>query len=371
MRRAGGTGSITKINNRKLRKPYRVTVTERTFHDEENKKHEVKKLVGYYATQKEATEALEHYNLNKENINLDKRRVKFSDLWEKWLESKTSDKALDDDTIKGYKWAYTKITDNIKNATFIEIQFEDLQNMINTLMKTYNYDTLRKVRTSISQLYDYAIKCNIVYTNYAKLLNIGHSRRKGETVILTDEQIVKLFDIVYLEKKNWEAILTAKIVIMLCFNGLRISEFLDLKTEDVDMDKRIIHIRKSKTDAGVRRVPIHSDLANWYGEFIEQGNEYLLTHPITEKKFTYANFRDSYWDRLMVLLEWENLTPHNCRKTCASKLKYFGVDSTYQKLILGHEGALDLTEKTYTYVSDEQLVEAMDKIKIIKSKRML
>lgn len=55
-------------------------------------------------------------------------------------------------------------------------------------------------------------------------------------------------------------------------------------------------------------------------------------------------------------------TPYNTRKTCSSMLKKYGVDATYQKLILGHEGFLDLTERTYTYVDVAQLVEAVNKI---------
>ena len=41
MRRAQGTGTIGK-SKRQLRKPYFVRITERTWHDENNKKHEKK-----------------------------------------------------------------------------------------------------------------------------------------------------------------------------------------------------------------------------------------------------------------------------------------------------------------------------------------
>lgn len=366
MRRAGGTGSITKIK-RDLRKPYRVTVTERTFYDEDGKKHEKKKLLGYYETRKEAQEQLDLYNRNKEHINLDFKNIKFCDLWKKWIETKENDPNLKPDTLKGYNWIYSKIADNIKNMAFVNIRFEDLQNMVNKMLKDgYNYDTLRKLRTSISQLSDYAIKCEITNINYCSLLDIGHTRRKGEAVILSDEQIKQVIKVIQTEK-NEDTLICAKIIYMLCYNGLRISEFLNLKTSQIDMDKRIITIENAKTEAGDRRVPIHKDLANMYGEIYNNENEYFLINPRTKKKFSYANFRDSFWDRFRTLMDWdEHLTPHNCRKTFASKIKKAGVDATYQKLILGHSGALDLTEKVYTYVADEQLTEAVDKIKIVK-----
>lgn len=366
MRRAGGTGSITKIK-RDLRKPYRVTITERTYYDEEGKKHEKKRLLGYYETRKEAQEQLDLYNRNKEHINLDFKNIKFCDLWDKWIETKENDVNLKPDTLKGYKWIYSKFPDNIKNMAFVNIRFDDFQNMINKMMKDgLNYDTLRKARTSLKQLSDYAIKCDIVNVNYADLLNIGKSRRKGETVILTDEQIQQLMKVIKTEE-NKDTLICAKIILLLCFNGLRISEFLDLKTSQINLDSRIITISEAKTEAGDRRVPIHKDLYNYYCELYDEENEYFLINPRTKKKFSYSNFRDSFWDRFRTLMSWdEDLTPHNCRKTLASKLKKAGVDATYQKLILGHEGALDLTEKVYTYVADEQLIEAMDKIKIVK-----
>ena len=46
-------------------------------------------------------------------------------------------------------------------------------------------------------------------------------------------------------------------------------------------------------------------------------------------------------------------------------MKHAKVVSTYQKLILGHEGALNLTERVYTVVPVSDLVEAINKIEFI------
>lgn len=364
MRRAQGSGTIGKVKNRELRKPFFVRITERTWHDSQGKKHEKKRLLGYYETKKEAQEALDKYNANKEHINIEFNKIKFNELWDKWQETKDNSN-LSDSTKKGYKFAFDKITDNIKYNVFVNITFDDLQTMINDLKRDgKNYNTLRKVKNSLSQLYKYAIKNDITNKNYAELLELGKSPRKGETLILKEAELKQIQNILSTEK-NEDTLLTAQIIYMLCYNGCRISEFLDLKTEDIDIKNKIFYIRKSKTEAGVRRVPIHNGLINIYEKIYNENNTYFLINPNTGKKFTYANFRDSYWDRLRTLLNWnEDLTPHNCRKTCASLLKKYEVDPTYQKLILGHEGALDLTEKTYTYISDEQLKEAINKIKI-------
>lgn len=361
MRRAQGTGTVGKVKNRQLRKPYFVRITERTWHDAQGKKHEKKKLLGYYETKKEAQEALDAYNNAKDKEKIKFSNIKFCELWAKWQETKDFDD-VSESTSKSYKYSYDKISDDIKNKIFMNINFDDLQNMFNELRKNgVKYDSLRKVKQHICQLYEYGINCQLVVVNVGKNIDIGKSRRKGEVLILKDElkQVKKLLE----TEENEDTLITLKIIYMLCYNGCRISEFLDLKTKDIDLKNRIFYIKKSKTDAGVRRVPIHECTLNIYQSLYNENNEYFLINPRNKKKFSYANFRDSFWDRLRVLLDWnEDLTPHNCRKTCASLLKRFDVDSTYQKLILGHEGALDITEKVYTHITDEQLVEAINKI---------
>lgn len=92
------------------------------------------------------------------------RTITFTDLWEEWQNSKKV-QALKADTIKGYEFSCKLITDKIKNMKFIGIKFNDLQNMINELLgDRKGYQSVRKVKNCISQLYKYAIKCDLFKT---------------------------------------------------------------------------------------------------------------------------------------------------------------------------------------------------------------
>ena len=51
----------------------------------------------------------------------------------------------------------------------------------------------------------------------------------------------------------------------------------------------------------------------------------------------------------MVRLEYDQ-TPHCCRHTCVSLLATAQVSQTYQKLIVGHKGAMSITESVYTHI---------------------
>ena len=55
-------------------------------------------------------------------------------------------------------------------------------------------------------------------------------------------------------------------------------------------------------------------------------------------------------------------TPHCCRHTCISLLAEAEVDQTTIKKIVGHAGAMTLTERVYTHLDIEKLIEAVNRI---------
>lgn len=48
-----------------------------------------------------------------------------------------------------------------------------------------------------------------------------------------------------------------QIVLMLIYSGVRVSELLDLKRKNVFIDEHYFEVVKSKTNSGIRAVPIH------------------------------------------------------------------------------------------------------------------
>ena len=80
-----------------------------------------------------------------------------------------------------------------------------------------------------------------------------------------------------------------------------------------------------------------------------------------EKELAYRNYYDSYFTPLMEQLGYDQ-TPHCTRHTCISMLTEAHVDQTMIKKIVGHSGAMTLTERVYTHLDIETLVEAINKI---------
>ena len=151
-----------------------------------------------------------------------------------------------------------------------------------------------------------------------------------------------------------------KIILMLLYNGVRISEFLNLKKENVHLDEQYFDVISSKTENGIRKVPIADKLLPFYRAWYEScpGSSYLL-HTEDGKKFTYRNYYDSYWHPLTEQLGIDR-TPHCTRHTCISMLSEAKVQETIIKKIVGHSGAMTLTERVYTHLDMQVLIDTIN-----------
>ncbi len=96
----------------------------------------------------------------------------------------------------------------------------------------------------------------------------------------------------------------------------------------------------SKTENGIRKVPIVDKVLPFYKAWFEDNPEceYLI-HTPDGKHLQYRNYYDSYFHPLMEQLKIDR-TPHCCRHTCISMLAEVGVDQTIIKKIVKHSGAM-------------------------------
>lgn len=67
---------------------------------------------------------------------------------------------------------------------------------------------------------------------------------------------------------------------------------------------------------------------------------------ITKKdggRMLYSNYLNAYWKPIISPLGWTQ-TPHHSRHTCITLLAEVKIEPTFIKQIVGHEGAMSLTE---------------------------
>lgn len=373
-RRGNGEGSVTYDSRRKR---YRAKVTVGwEFNEETGKtKQIVKNLGSNFKTKGEASAALAEYLKNP--YDLDNKDITFSQLYETWFDEFIVDHESHRHRIKS---AY-QYCSSIYNKKFRELSIKDMKDCIyngrklvtrGKLKGTYR-ETTPSVKESIkyifNHMYPYAVEARIVDRNYAreftldkKVFKEKEENRKVKQPFTNDEV-----------QKLWQAmefVPFADMILFACYSGWRPTELVELRIENVDLEKGFIR-GGIKSDAGRERyVPIHNlvrpIVEKYYNEAVSVGSEYLF-NDITKKKGIGLSY-DQYLSRFNKVIERLNfsieLSPHCTRHTFITKAKSreVSMNEYILKLIVGHE-VKDITEHVYTHRTLEDLRDEMDKIK--------
>lgn len=349
MKLPNGYGSITKLSGNR-RKPWRVRKTD-GWEIIDGKVKQKFINVGCFETKALALQALAQYNADPYDLHHD--TITFAEVYDKWSDEyfeKISDKGASD-----YKAAYN-LCNKVWSMKLQEIKLDHLQTVVDESGK--NTPTLKKLKVLFGLMYDYAVKHEIVnkdkrdmvrYVDISKPGNPNAFDRKP----FTKKEVERLWDVA----DSNEYMTT---ILMLIYSGLRISEMLDLKKSEVNLKERWFKVVESKTDAGIRTVPIAQKVLPFFEYWMGKNDcEYLLSTPEGEH-FDYRNYYDSYWKPMMNTLNFTH-TPHSTRHTCISFMTTAKVDERFIQKIVGHKGQ-NVTRQVYTHLEIQELIDEIDKI---------
>jgi len=375
MKNPNGMGSITKMSGNR-RKPWRVRKTDgwKTYDRltkedlaripdgcdpfeilEDGKMRFTNKQVyvniGYYATKQEAMKALVDYNEDPYDLHLD--TITFAEVYDKW--SDVHFETVSDSNVKGYKAAY-RLCGKLEKMRMVDIKLDHLQTVVDESGK--NTPTLRKLKILWGLMWDYCVMHEILPQEKRDMVRYVDINKAGNPNSYNRKPFTKKeVKTVWKWKDTNEYF---KVVLMLIYSGVRISELLDLKKENVNLEEKWFDVTASKTQAGIRKVPISNKVLPFFKEWMNRNDcEYLLSTP-DAKHFEYRNYYDSYWTPLMQQMNMEH-TPHEARHTCVSLLADAGVDERMVKKIVGHKGQ-GVTQTVYTHFEIEALLDAINKI---------
>lgn len=347
MRLPNGYGSVYKLSGNR-RKPWGVRKTIGWEFDEKSGRAKQKyQIIGYFKTRQEALKALADFNENPYSMD---KAITFAGLYEKWSTEKFE--TISDSNVKAYRASY-KVCRCLYDMKFVEIRKNHLQHVVDTCGK--NYPTLRKLKVLFNQLYRFAMENDICTKDYSSYVDIAKHKEKGKKEKhkpFTDAEIQTLWN-------NADRNAYVQIVLMLLYNGVRVSELLDLKKSDVHLDEKYFDVVKSKTESGIRKVPIADKVMPFYIEWMQRSKCEYLVSTNTGSKLKYTNYKDAYWLPLMADLGMSHL-PHDTRHTTISLLARSDVNQTIIKRIVGHSGTMSITEKVYTHFEIQQLIDAIN-----------
>lgn len=333
MRLPNGYGAIIKLAG-KRRRPFAARIT--AGYDESGKQKY--RYLGYFKKRSDALACLKEYNDNP--YNLDLTRLTFSEIYNRWKEWRLSNGSQ---TV--YNSAYTNFSE-LKDDLFIGLKTNKYQSIIDST--NLSYSSKNNMKTLISHLYKYAQMVDIPVKNYAKFISVRCDSISTIHKPFSDDELKELW-----KHKNQKNV---QIILIYIYTGLRPKELLDIKTENVFLDKKYM-IGGIKTLAGKNRViPIADKILPFVSALYNKENKYLIM-TAGNKKLSYSGFRTLYWKGSIV----NNHLPHDCRHTCATLLANADIDKKTIQLILGHSTG-DITERVYIHKTIEQLIKAVNSI---------
>lgn len=182
------------------------------------------KYLGYHAKKEDALKQLAEYN-NKP-WNVDNKKITFEEIYKRW--SKEHYKDIGKTGVSGYKTAYNKCK-VLHKQRFCEITYLALQSVVDTSCKAYY--SKKGVKKLLNQLYKYAEKLGIVEKRLSEYIECGKNDKKSTRKPFTKDEINILWE-------NKDKIEYEDLILVLIYTGLRISELLEIKIENVHLDEK-------------------------------------------------------------------------------------------------------------------------------------
>lgn len=343
-----GFGGVTKLSGNR-RNPFMAYIT--AGFDSDGHQHKVP--LAYKDSYEKAFAFLTDYNEGNYNIDFtNKTTLEIYNLWHKDMEKLVPDQ-MDEHSLYLYENAFMTHCKVLHNLKFEKVKTKDIQRIIDNM--TLGYTSKRYVKGVFSFMFDFAMQNDAPITkNYAEFVRISNSQEVAkEYVRISDDQINILCE-------NVNCIPNADILVFLLYTGLRAKEFINLKISNICLEEKYF-IAGCKTEAGKdRTIPIHPKILGIIEKrLLNNTNEYLFVRD--NNQYTYDTLRTDFDNVLKQLHINEEYTPHDCRRTFATRMKLVKADKNAVKKIIGHK-ITDITEGVYTVWSPQMLYEEIAKL---------
>lgn len=344
MKLPNGYGSVTKLTG-KRRRPYMARITDGRVYDELSQGYKLnRRVLGYYATKKEALQAIAEYN--KKPFAVSDNTITFGQIYDRWRQRHYQN--LSPAAVRSRE-AALKYCAPISDMRVREIRTETLQAVIDSC--PHGYATQKNICAVMHSVYEYAMQNNLADRDYADYISI----EKSDPVILREIFSDAEIDILWSWQNEWDV----QILLILIYSGLRINELLMRPRDDCNLEEGWIHISKAKNKSSIRYVPIHSKIMPLIRKFFIQESEWLVCTP-SGGRVWYDNYSKRRLPEINRRLG-SNHKPHDTRHTFATLGHRYGLNDLTLKKIMGHTPD-GITQKVYTHISIDEMRQEIEKI---------
>lgn len=272
-----------------------------------------------------------------------------------FLEYLQVQKKYSDNTINSYSEDINELF-QVLNTKKVELTKEEIDKYLKYLYdKKFNRNSIARKLSGVRSYYNYLLDQGIIEVNNFK--NLSNPKRiKTLPHYLKDEELKKMFAIPNLKTPLGQR--NRLIIEMLYATGVRVSELVNIKTNDIDKYKKSIRILGKGQKMRIV----------FYGSYCEKilelylkdgrekinkyNNEYLFLNK-NGNKLTTRMIRKIIDDIILKSGLGKNVYPHMLRHSFATEMLNNGADLITVKELLGHESIN--TTSIYTHVTNEQV----------------
>ena len=334
----------------------------------------------YGKTQKEVLGKLNdiRYKLNND-LFVEKNNIKLISIMEDIKEEKFASNTISGGQYARLKWTIQKIKDSeLGNKNIQDITKEDIQNFLNSL-KDLSNSYIKKIYEQFVQAYRRAeIKR---YTKYNPMYEVvkPKSNKEDKEVKALNIDVQKRFT-EYLNKVSIEDERYKNIFLIQMYMGLRIGEVLALDIDSVDIENKLLYVRrtltndkdfaiilgdKTKTYSGKRDLPIPDFLIPIFEEQLKYKNESL--HNLIFTLWNEYIRTSSVNDDLKRIFDKElnentnEVSTHCLRHTYGTRCIEAGMTAVVLQRLMGHKD-VTITLNTYTSVFNKFKEDELEKV---------
>lgn len=244
---------------------------------------------------------------------------------------------------------------NLKKLNYLSIDYVDITDYIEYLNKIgLKSSSISRNLSALRSYYDYLLKKEIVKINPFKLVN-GPKREKKLPNYLQYNEYIDILNSCGIDDLG---IRNRCLLELLLSSGLRVSELVNIKLNDIDYNNRSIKIfGKGKKE----RIVYFGEYAlNSLNDYLRvrsnilknKTSDYLFVNHLGDN-LTTRGVRDIL-DRVLSLSATEkNISPHTFRHSFATMMLNEGASTKVVQELLGHSSMK--TTSIYTHLSNDKL----------------
>ena len=281
---------------------------------------------------------------------------KLSDLITEFLRYLLIDKGYSENTIESYKRDLDKFLEYNKNTSIDNISNEDLKKYIKYLNDNgLNEKSIARNISSLKSFYKFLVISKYVFSNTSDSLYLPKIKKSLPST-LTEEEVTSLLDIDLTDNFSYR---NKAMLELLYATGLRVSELINLKLQDVDFSQDII--RTFGKGSKERIIPLGDYAKEYLEKYIYKYRSSMLKRENNEYIFLNNHGKQMTRQGFFKIIKKiakekginKELSPHTLRHSFASHLLKYGADLRTIQELLGHSDIS--TTQIYTHITNEEL----------------